>query len=402
MHIPTFLSTALLAGLALAHPGHDHTQELRERAEFLSNNKNDLSHCAGKMKARGLHAANIKRRSAFGGGLLKKRGLEGRQTFTPREQESHESQEEYTARTDPSVLFAGNASCVLSPEQIEGPYYVAGEYIRQDITDNENGVPLAVDIQVIDMDTCEPIPNIYLEIWHCNSTGVYGGVVAQGNGNGAADPANLNNTMLRGAQKTDKDGAVQFHTLFPGHYIGRTTHIHVAVHLNATAQPNGTLHDLTAAHVGQIYFDQELIDAVEKTSPYTENTQVLTTNAQDFLLQQAAATSDPFLEWVYLGEKGELAEGLLSWISFGINVTLAREMYAASTLTENGGVANPAPGGGFPGGGFPGGGFPGGGFPPGFTFPPGAPGFPTGGLPTASPLPSGNPLPTVAPLIKGP
>lgn len=209
--------------------------------------------------------------------------------------------------------------------------------------------------------------------------------------------------MLRGAQQTDKDGAVQFHTIFPGHYIGRTTHIHVAVHLNATAQPNGTLHDLTAAHVGQIYFDQDLIDAVEKTSPYTQNTQVLTTNAQDFLLQQAAATSDPFLEWVYLGERGILESGLLSWISFGVNVTLARQMNAASTLTENGGVANPNPGFG--------GGFPGGGFPPGFTFPPGAfpPGFPTGGLPTGSglptgglptadPLPTGNPLPTVGPL----
>ncbi|KAM7211411.1 Intradiol ring-cleavage dioxygenase [Rhypophila decipiens] len=397
MHIPTILSTAFLAGLVAAHPGHDHTQELKERAEFLAQNKNNLSHCADKLRARGVHASNIKRRNALTGNLLKKRGVDGREAFTPSIQKSHESLVEYTARTDPSVLFAGNASCVLSPEQIEGPYYVAGEYIRQDITDEEAGVPLAVDIQIVDMDTCLPIPDVYLEIWHCNSTGVYGGVVAQGNGNGAADMSNLNNTMFRGAQKTDSDGAVQFHTMFPGHYIGRTTHIHVAVHLNATAQPNGTLMDLTAAHVGQIYFDQELIDAVETQSPYTENTQALTTNAQDFLLRQAAAVSDPFMEYVFLGEQGDLAGGLMSWISFGINVTLARQMSAASTLYAEGGKANPAP---------PGGGFPPGGFPPGFTFPPGAfpPGFPTGGFPTAAPLPTGglptaDPLPTPSPLM---
>lgn len=209
---------------------------------------------------------------------------------------------------------------------------------------------------------------------------------------GASDPSNLNNTMLRGAQKTDADGAVQFHTLFPGHYIGRTTHIHVAVHLNATAQPNGTLHDLTAAHVGQIYFDQDLIHAVEAQPIYNTNTQPLTTNAQDFLLQAAAAVADPFVEYAYIGEHGSFASGLLSWFSFGVNVTLARQMFAASTLTSEGGVANPGGPGGGPG-------FPGGGFPPGFTFPPGAfpPGFPTGGVasPTAG-VPSIEPLPTAA------
>ncbi len=42
---------------------------------------------------------------------------------------------------------------------------VSGERIRKDVTDGEEGVPLAVDIQIVDMETCEPIPNVYLEIW---------------------------------------------------------------------------------------------------------------------------------------------------------------------------------------------------------------------------------------------
>lgn len=42
---------------------------------------------------------------------------------------------------------------------------VAGEFVRVDITDGEPGVPLYIDTQVIDVETCEPVPDIYLEIW---------------------------------------------------------------------------------------------------------------------------------------------------------------------------------------------------------------------------------------------
>lgn len=35
---------------------------------------------------------------------------------------SHLSEEDYTIDTDPSVLFAGNRSCVLNPEATEGPF----------------------------------------------------------------------------------------------------------------------------------------------------------------------------------------------------------------------------------------------------------------------------------------
>lgn len=79
MYIPAFLSAAaLLAGLVVAHPGHDHTEELKAQNEFFANNKRDLSHCAEKLRARGVHAANIKRRSALASKMLKKRGLQGK------------------------------------------------------------------------------------------------------------------------------------------------------------------------------------------------------------------------------------------------------------------------------------------------------------------------------------
>lgn len=201
----------------------------------------------------------------------------------------------------------------------------------------------------------------------CNSTGVYGGVAVFGNGVGSSDKSNLNNTWLRGAQKTDKDGAVQFSTLFPGFYQGRATHIHVAVHLNATPLANGTLIDTTAAHVGQMYFDQDLIAEVNKLAPYTGNKQRFTTNAQDLVLNGVHGDSDPIMEYTRLGEG--LEDGLLAWLSIGINRTYVHEIRPAATHFETGGEPNQN-GGMFPGGPFPSG-FPTGGLPPGMSwFPP--------------------------------
>ena len=207
--------------------------------------------------------------------------------------------------------------------------------------------------------------------------------------------------MLRGVQKSDKDGAVQFETLFPGHYIGRTTHIHVMVHLNAKPQPNGTLIDTTAAHVGQMYFDQDLITEVEKLEPYPSNTQALTTNARDFILAGEAATTDPFMEYVLVGNA--VKDGLFAWLTVGINSTLARKVNAAATILDTGGKANPPAGFGgglFPPGGFPG--FPmGGGFPPGGGAAPGAPppAMPSapGAPPPAKPSVPGAPSPSPSP-----
>lgn len=62
------------------------------------------------------------------------------------------------------------------------------------------------------------------DIWSANSTGVYSGVESTGNGN-SDDATNLDNIALRGIQQADDDGVVQFSTIFPGHYTGRTIHV---------------------------------------------------------------------------------------------------------------------------------------------------------------------------------
>lgn len=157
-------------------------------------------------------------------------------------------------------------------------------------------------------------------MWHCNSTGVYSGIVASGNGN-SADSTNINKTALRGIQYSNTDGVLTFDTVFPGHYTGRTHHIHVLAHLNATLFSNNTITGGTISHVGQLFFDQTFITSVEATAPYSTNTQTLTKNSADSIMAQEAATSDPVLEYVLLGDSA--SDGVFGWLAFGIDPTVA-------------------------------------------------------------------------------
>lgn len=38
------------------------------------------------------------------------------------------------------------------------------------MAESQEGIPLYMDIQLIDTNTCEPIPEIYMDLWHCNAT----------------------------------------------------------------------------------------------------------------------------------------------------------------------------------------------------------------------------------------
>lgn len=198
------------------------------------------------------------------------------------------------------------------------------------------------------------MPAVYVDAWHCNSTGVYSGVTASGNGN-SDDETNLDATFLRGVQQTDSNGVVQFETVFPGHYTGRATHIHVLTHntndtivrSNLTVlNSNFTTH---ASHVGQIFFDQSLISDVEATAPYNTNTQELTTNADDSILSEETDTMDPFIEYIYVNPDN-IADGILGWISLGIDPTADDEITSAATYYKSGGVSNENSGMGGPGG----------------------------------------------------
>ncbi|KAH8593634.1 Intradiol ring-cleavage dioxygenase [Bisporella sp. PMI_857] len=328
-----FLSSVTLAvslmGAALAHPGHDINLEIMERAAYAAQPEyRNLDHCAAEIKARDHQL--IQRRMAMVDELRAKRGIKVKRTVAEVLAKNHQSSKAVTPDSSYTAIFGSNNSCILQPETTEGPYYVTGELVRRDITDDsvgQAGVPLTFDVQIIDTTTCKPLPQVALEAWFCNSTGVYGGVVANGNGN-SADRTNLDNTMLRGIQFSDASGILQFDSIFPGHYTGRTPHIHILSHIGSTTLTNGTITTGKISHVGQLFFDQSLITRVEATSPYNTNRQSLTTNQNDGIFAQEAATSDPVLNYVLLGSA--ITDGIFGWATVGINPTISKTVNAAA------------------------------------------------------------------------
>lgn len=238
-----FASLLVAGGHVIAHPGHSVEQELAERQAGLANSPRSLNHCAAKIKARGVEARNVQRRAEWATSLGKT--IAARDADTVLDTDHNATSLGYTLDTDETTLFSTNGSCVLSPIVTQGPYYVEGEYVRSDIVEDQEGVArkwtlafrsiyfkreftnirnfvqVHLETQVYDYNTCEPVEGAYVEIWHCNSTGVYSGIVARGNGD-SSDTTNLNKTFLRGVSVTDAEGVVTFDTLFPGHYLSRS------------------------------------------------------------------------------------------------------------------------------------------------------------------------------------
>ncbi|GFN11423.1 hypothetical protein AtubIFM55763_009995 [Aspergillus tubingensis] len=330
-----------LAGLAIAHPGAHEPNSFTDvsKRAFLHNAQRSLSQCAGQLKRSGVHERAASRRAALYE-TYKKRSL-GLRSTEQVVNTSHHSSLQVTPNTPESELFPKDPVCILAPEGEVGPFWVKGELIRHDVSDGEPGVPLILDGQFIDINTCEPIQDLYWDVWNCNATGIYSGVQSSMNGNGN-DSSNLDKTFLRGLQKTDSDGVAGFKTVFPGHYSGRATHIHVIAHVGAQVLANNTLSGGHIPHIGQLFFDQDLISQVEATYPYNTSTVAITENADDHVVQveTADSNSDPFFEYALLGDT--VADGILGWITLGINVTASHDTSAtyAATLTSSGGVSN--------------------------------------------------------------
>ncbi|KAL1746412.1 Intradiol ring-cleavage dioxygenase [Schizophyllum fasciatum] len=353
------LAAKSLADSSFAHPHHAiGSPEFVKRDNFVKAAQRSLGGCQAELRKRGgIYERAVSRRAALADDARSVRGLKRnvayKRDFDTVLATNHKSNlTGVTNNTDADTLFGGNSACILAPETTEGPYYVDGEFVRWDIREDQAGVDLYVDVQVIDINTCEPVPDIYIDFWHANATGVYASVTAENNGNG--DESNLNSTFLRGIQSTDQDGVAQWLTVFPGHYTGRATHIHVATHTPAdgTAFSNGTYKSETVSHVGQMFFDQDLITQVEALEPYNTNTQELTTNDGDNIMEQESADIDPVVSYVLLGD--DVSDGIMAWTAFGVNLTNSYTISAAASYYEEGGVANESSSGG-PGG-APGGG----------------------------------------------
>jgi protocatechuate 3,4-dioxygenase beta subunit len=161
---------------------------------------------------------------------------------------------------------ADAASCTLTREVTEGPYWIPNKLTRRNVTDGQRGMPLTLQLFVEDASTCKAIAGADVEIWHANAAGVYSGV--QGN----------SKHFLRGHQKTNARGLATFQTIYPGWYPGRTPHIHVKVHVGGNV-----------VHTGQLFVPDVVSAAVYRTGAYAAHGRQDVKNSRDGIYAQAGA-----------------------------------------------------------------------------------------------------------------
>ncbi len=211
--------------------------------------------------------------------------------------------------TGPAVdgAAARRPDCLLTPAQEEGPFYIDLAQVRQDIVENRPGVPLALALTVVDADTCEPIRDAAVDIWHCDALGVYSGEPSEGT---------EGETYLRGIQLTDGTGLAEFATVYPGQYPGRTTHIHLKVHLGGR-QSDGTYSGGHVSHTGQLFTSDQRDAEVFALAPYNRNKAEIAPRDTDAIFQTQGGSSSA-LALAPLGNS--LArDGLMASVTLGVD-----------------------------------------------------------------------------------
>lgn len=129
-------------------------------------------------------------------------------------------------------------ACLLTPQAIEGPFYLDPKLVRAEIAEGRPGVPLRMRLRVVEAGPCTPLANARVDIWHCDAKGLYSGYPGQGD----AGTDTTGTSFCRGTQITDSGGWATFETIWPGWYPGRATHVHVKVILDARTMLTGQIY----------------------------------------------------------------------------------------------------------------------------------------------------------------
>jgi protocatechuate 3,4-dioxygenase beta subunit len=189
----------------------------------------------------------------------------------------------------PAAVASGAVQCVLTPELTEGPYYIAGEKVRRNITDGHEGTPLRLRLTVVDASTCRPLKGAGVDVWHADARGVYSGF-----GAGASS-----RTFMRGIQRTDATGLAIFTTVYPGWYPGRAVHVHVKVHVAGNV-----------VHTGQLFFPDAVTAAAYRKAPYRARGTGYMRNAQDPIYVNGGRRSVLAMKKTKTGYAGRITMGV--------------------------------------------------------------------------------------------
>lgn len=241
----------------------------------------------------------------------------------------------------PTSIFATANSCQVALTQgtTEGPCYFQTD-TTDDISLGKTGLPMQLCAQLVD-EQCQPLAGYTVEAWSCDNRGIYSGdTSASSDASRFAgafctddDAEALASSYLRGQATTDADGRVDFKTIFPGWYRGRTIHVHFAV-----SDPDGT-----TRVISQWCFPDELAEEI-----CTIHDLYADRGAQDTPLAGGTDTVFPASGWeAYLLSTQANSDGTL--LAYGV-IQIDPTAVASSSSGGAGGVG---PGGGS-GGGMPG------------------------------------------------
>lgn len=220
------------------------------------------------------------------------------------------------------------------------------------MTEDQPGVPLTLDVGVIDMATCEPLEGVMVNFWHCNATGSYSSFTALSPDtpflellqslNISADDYNIgvtdlhtdSTTFLRGMWPTNSNGMMEMKTVFPGFYVQRAIHIHVQVYNNWVLRANGTISSGDIVSAGQIYFDEDLEEKIMALDPYVQHTQInRTLNSEDNIFPDGFDGGYNPVASVVPMDGEDVTNGMIAYITIGVDTT-AVETHSLGGLDE--------------------------------------------------------------------
>jgi uncharacterized protein (TIGR03437 family) len=134
-------------------------------------------------------------------------------------------------------------------------------------------------------------------------------------------------SICRGYQLSDDAGQVQFFSIYPGWYSGRTIHIHVRIR---TYSGSAVYDEFTS----QLFFDDTTSDQVMGQSPYNQRGRTRDTrNSNDMVLQGMSNSSSMFVNLT------QTATGYTASATIGVTLKTAA---AARPSIAAGGVVNGA------------------------------------------------------------
>jgi protocatechuate 3,4-dioxygenase beta subunit len=203
------------------------------------------------------------------------------------------------------------ATCLLTPEVTEGPYWIDDELTRYDVREGKPGLPLVLRFTIVNAKTCRPIKGADVEIWHADSSGEYSGFDGGSAGGGPGGPgsgAQTKTRYLRGHQRSNALGQASFLSVFPGWYRGRTPHVHMKVHVGSADR---------VVHTGQVFFNEAIQSSVYRSGVYRSRGQADTPHAEDLIYAQAGGSR----AIVRLGRRPNGARGYLGRIVIGVATT---------------------------------------------------------------------------------